>query len=82
MTIIRTDSQLITKDEIVGTGERYSGRRVNAKNLDFFDAIFFLGSGSGTLSDDQKADLLSFVRGRWQGLPRWARVHGGLFRLA
>jgi type 1 glutamine amidotransferase len=62
MTIIKTDSQVITKSDIVGTGTRYGGRSVNARNLDFFDAVFFLGSGSGTLTDQQKADLLSFVR--------------------
>jgi type 1 glutamine amidotransferase len=61
-TVIRTDSQLLTKAPIVGQGARYSGRPVNARNLGQFDAVFFLGSGAGTLTDQQKADLLSFVR--------------------
>lgn len=61
-TVIRTDSQLITKQPIVGQGSRYAGRPINARNLGQFDAVFFLGSGAGTLSDQQKADLLSFVK--------------------
>lgn len=61
VAFLRTDSQLITRQPIVGTGARYQGRRINARNLDYFDAIFFLGSGEGTLSDAQKADLLAFV---------------------
>lgn len=61
-TVIRTDSQLITKAPILGQGSRYGGRPVNARNLDHFDAVFFLGSGTGSLSEQQKADLLSFVR--------------------
>ncbi|NKJ00033.1 ThuA domain-containing protein [Novosphingobium sp. SG707] len=61
-TVIRTDSQLITKAPIVGQGARYAGKFVNARNLDQFDAVFYLGSGAGALSDQQKADLLSFVK--------------------
>lgn len=67
VTILKTDSQLVTKDPIMGTGERYGGRGVNAKNLDSFDAIFFLGSGSGTMTDEQKEALLSFVRDDGKG---------------
>lgn len=67
VAFLRSDSQLITKTPITGTGERYSGRPVNARNLDYFDAIFFLGSGEGTLSPQQKADLLSFVRDDGKG---------------
>ncbi|MBC2667618.1 ThuA domain-containing protein [Novosphingobium piscinae] len=61
-TVIRTDSQLLTKAPIVGQGTRYAGRPVNARNLTQFDAVFFLGSGTSTLTEQQKADLLSFVR--------------------
>jgi len=67
VSFIRTDSQVVTSQPITGTGERYGGRSINARNLDFYDAIFFLGSGSGTLSDEQKADLLSFVRDDGKG---------------
>lgn len=66
-TYLRTDSQLITREAIVGQGSRYEGRRVNARNLDDFDAIFFLGSGEGTLTQEQKADLLAFVRDEGKG---------------
>jgi type 1 glutamine amidotransferase len=51
-TYIRTDTELITKKKLAG----------NAKNLDFFDAIFFYTSGELDLNDEQKSALLSFVR--------------------
>ena len=57
-TFIRTDSQLLTKQPLEG----------NARNLDFFDAVFFYTSGNPPLSPSQKADLLSFVRDDGQGL--------------
>jgi type 1 glutamine amidotransferase len=71
VTYIRTDTQLITKGEIYGTG-RYAAppagtRRVNARNLNFFDAIFFLGLGEEELSVQQKTDLLSFVHDDGKG---------------
>src|SRR5262245_19211944 len=34
VSVIRTDSQLLTKEQLVGTGARYSGRPINARNLD------------------------------------------------
>lgn len=46
---LRTDSQLITKQPITG-GPR------NARNLDYFDAIFYYGTGDN-LSDGQKSTL-------------------------
>jgi uncharacterized protein len=69
ITYIRTDTQLITKDKIYGTG-KYAAtgtRSVNAKNLDYFDAIFFYGLGEEDLSDKQKTDLLSFVHDDGKG---------------
>jgi uncharacterized protein len=69
ITYIRTDTQLITKDKIYGTG-KYAAtgtRSVNAKNLDYFDAIFFYGLGEGDLSAKQKNDLLSFVHDDGKG---------------
>jgi type 1 glutamine amidotransferase len=58
-TYIRTDSQLITKQPI-GAGAR------NTRNLDYFDAIFFYGTGD-TLRPDQKQDLMSFIKDDGKG---------------
>jgi type 1 glutamine amidotransferase len=71
VTYIRTDTQLLTKGDIYGTG-RYSApptgtRRTNAKNLNYFDAIFFFGLGEEELSAQQKTDLLSFVHDDGKG---------------
>ena len=65
--MIRTDSQLITKGPIVGQG-RYEGRGVNARTLNYYDAIFMLPSGFGTMTEQQKADLLAFVQTKGKGL--------------
>jgi type 1 glutamine amidotransferase len=56
-TYIRTDSQLITKQPIM-----LGARPSNAKNLNYFDAIFFFGLREIELSDQQKADLMSFIK--------------------
>ncbi len=50
-TYIKTDCQLITKKKLGG----------NAKNLDYFDAVYFYTTGELDMDDSQKADLLSFV---------------------
>jgi type 1 glutamine amidotransferase len=69
ITYIRTDSQLITKAPV----ERHDPRtpeasvRVNAKNLNDFDAIFFMGTGEGDLTDQQKKNLLAFVHDDGKG---------------
>jgi type 1 glutamine amidotransferase len=66
-TMIRTDSQLITHSQIKGQG-RYEGRDVNARTLNFYDAIFMLPSGYGTMSEDQKKELLAFIHDDGKGL--------------
>lgn len=66
MTMIQTDTQLITKEPIKGVG-RYNGGNVNAKNLNYFDAVFFAPSGESEMTDQQKADLLSFVHDDGKG---------------
>ncbi|MGO9261922.1 MAG: ThuA domain-containing protein [Bryobacteraceae bacterium] len=53
-TYIRTDSQLISKQTIPAPAR-------NTRNLNYFDAIFFMGTGD-TLDEQQKKDLLSFIR--------------------
>ena len=69
VTYIRTDSQLLTKGKI----ERHDPRTpdleasINAKNLDYFDAIFFMGTGENDLSEQQKKDLLAFVHDDGKG---------------
>jgi type 1 glutamine amidotransferase len=50
-TVIRTDTQLLTKKRLPGT-----------HTLDDFDAIFFYSIGEPAMTPDQKADLLSFIR--------------------
>lgn len=81
-TYIRTDTELITKKKL----ER------NAKNLDFFDAVFFMTTGELPLDSSQKADLLAFVRDDGKGFlgahnatdtfyewPEYGEMIGGYF---
>jgi len=81
-TYIRTDVQLITKQRLEG----------NAKNLDFFDAIFFMTTGELPLDEQQKADFLSFIRDDGKGFlgahnatdtfyewPEFGKLIGGYF---
>jgi hypothetical protein len=67
VTMIRTDSQLITKSQIIGK-DRYEGRGVNARTLDYYDAIFMLPSGFGTMTEQQRKELLAFVHDEGKGL--------------
>ena len=81
-TYIKTDCQLITKKKLTG----------NAKNLDFFDAIFFYTTGELDMDDSQKADLLSFIKEDGKGFlgahsatdtfykwPEYGEMLGGYF---
>ena len=83
-TYIRTDTQLITKKKL----------GANAKNLDYFDAIFFYTSGELDLDDEQKRALLDFVRTDGKGFmaahsgvdtlyswPEYGELIGGYFDL-
>jgi len=68
-TIIRTDSQLITKHPITfpaGTGIA-TGEQFNVRNLDYFDAIFFFGVREIDITPAQRSDLLAFVRDDGKG---------------
>src|SRR5512136_1039002 len=81
-TVVRTDVELITKKKL----DR------NAKNLDFFDAVFFMTTGELPLDEQQKADLLSFVHNDGKGFlgahnatdtcykwPQYGEMVGGWF---
>jgi len=75
-TIIRTDSQSITKSPILfkqGTGIA-TGEQFLARNLNYFDAIFFFGVREVDLDAQQRADLLSFVRDDGKG---FVATHAG-----
>ena len=81
-TYIRTDNELLTKAKLPN----------NAKNLDFFDAVMFYTTGDLGLSDQQKKDLLSFVKDDGKGFvgthtatdtyfnwPEYGELIGGYF---
>lgn len=75
-TVIRTDSQPITKSPILfrqGTGIA-RGEQFLARNLNYYDAIFFFGVREADLTPEQKHDLLSFVRDDGKG---FVATHAG-----
>jgi hypothetical protein len=75
-TIVRTDSQSITKSPIqfkTGTGIA-TGAEFLARNLDYFDAIFFFGVREIDLDPQQRADLLKFVHDDGKG---FVATHAG-----
>jgi uncharacterized protein len=95
-TYIRTDIPLITKHPITfaetSTVPDLNGNDVNYKTLNDFDAIFFYGIGELGLTDQQKADLLSFIRDDGKGFigchtaitafykwPEYGEMIGGYF---
>ena len=63
VTFIRTDTDLITKGEVCGTGDyaRGGSRQSCGHNLDYFDAVLFYTNGETNLSRRQRQDLLDFV---------------------
>lgn len=63
-TYIKTDCQLITKKPLSG----------NAKNLNFFDVVAFYTTGELDMDEQQKADLLSFVKDDGKG---FLAIHSG-----
>ncbi|MEP6833027.1 MAG: ThuA domain-containing protein [Gemmatimonas sp.] len=62
-TYIRTDSNIISKKPMMTTGKPASG----GPSLNNVDAIFFLGHRDIELTDDQKADLVSFIKDDGKG---------------
>ncbi len=69
VAFIRTDTQLLTKDEVFGAGDYAKGgpKQARGRNLDYFDAVVFYTNGSPPMSDKQKQDLLSFVHDDGKG---------------
>jgi type 1 glutamine amidotransferase len=81
-TVIRTDPEPLTKTTL----------EYNAKNLNDFDAVVFYTGGTLAMSEQQKADLLSFVRDDGKGFvgihsaaitftkwPEYGEMIGGYF---
>jgi type 1 glutamine amidotransferase len=81
-TTLRTDLELVTKRPL----------EMNGKNLDFFDAVFFMTSGELPLDEEQKRSLLEFVREDGKGFlgahsatdtlygwPEYGELIGGYF---
>lgn len=62
-TFIRTDSNIIAKQPKKTTGDPASG----GPNLAMADAIFFLGHRDVPIDDEQKKELLAFVRDEGKG---------------
>jgi len=68
ITVIRTDMELLRKGKLPGT---------NARTLDDFDGIFYMGEGPWAISDEQKANLLSFVHDDGKGFVAGHAGNGG-----
>ncbi len=58
--MFRTDFRVVSKQQIP--------QYINAKNLNYFDAVMFFTQGDFPLTEQQRADLLSFVREDGKGL--------------
>jgi type 1 glutamine amidotransferase len=95
-TYIRTDIQLLTKHPVEFaenvTVPDANQESVNYKTLNDFDAILFYGIGELELTDQQKADVLSFVKDDGKGFvgvhtaitafyswPEYGEMIGGYF---
>ena len=79
-TTVRTDVELVTKRKL----------KDNGKNLDHFDAVFFVTCGELPLDDEQKQALVSFVKDDGKGFvgahsatvaewPEYVEMIGGRF---
>jgi uncharacterized protein len=69
VAFIRTDTQLLTKGDVFGSGDYAKGgsKQARGRNLDYFDALVFYTNGSPPMTDEQKRDVLSFVRDDGKG---------------
>ncbi len=81
-TFIRTDTEALTKSKL----------EYNAKNLNDFDAVLFYTGGNLEMTDQQKADFLSFIHDDGKGFigvhsatitftnwPEYGEMVGGYF---
>jgi len=68
-TFIRTDSQLITRQPVAFPANIGIASSVTplARNLNYFDAIFFFGVREIDLTAPQRSDLLAFVKDDGKG---------------
>jgi type 1 glutamine amidotransferase len=91
---LRTDTLLVTKGEVWGTGNYAKGGPSQARghNLDYFDAVVFYTNGETEMTAQQKDDLLAFVRDDGKGFvavhtatasfynwPEYGELVGGYF---
>jgi uncharacterized protein len=66
-TMLRTDTELITKKDLKGA---------NRKNLNYFDALIFASTtGELDLTEDQKTDMMSFIKEDGKG---FVGIHAAL----
>ena len=94
VAILRTDTALVTKGEVWGTGEYAAGgsRQASMHNLDYFDAVLFYTNGETRMTEEQKRDLLEFIGQDGKGFigvhtaaitaaswPEYAEMLGGFF---
>jgi len=81
-TTIRTDTEALTKKKL----------EYNARNLTYFDAVFFYTGGALEMDEQQKADFLSFIHDdgkgfigahsatiTWTQWPEFGEMIGGYF---
>jgi uncharacterized protein len=94
VAFIRTDTDLVTKEEVWGKGDYAKGgsKQARGRNLNYFDAVVFYTNGETEMTAAQKRDLLSFVRddgkgfvgvhtatASFYGWPEYGEMIGGYF---
>jgi uncharacterized protein len=69
IAFLRSDTHLVTKSEVWGTGDYAKGgsKQAPGRNLSYFDAVVFYTNGETEMTTQQKQDLLSFVRDDGKG---------------
>jgi uncharacterized protein len=94
IAFLRTDTQLVTKGDVWGSGDYAKGgsKQVRGRNLDYFDAVVFYTNGETEMTPEQKRDLLAFVHEDGKGFvavhsatasfymwPEYGEMVGGYF---